>query len=85
MTADELQRIAVRLSNQCWCRHWLNFFDTHASIDMAIHCTDYDRKPLQIGELLAKGFRRQDALGLRGVYLIKRTNEDGTPFESKIF
>ena len=35
MTATELQRIAVRLSNQGWCRHWLNYGDRHEDILMA--------------------------------------------------
>ncbi len=84
MTATELQNIARVLSNQAWVRYWLNYYDTRHSVDLAIHVTDFEGKPQRVPELERKGFRRQDAMGLKGVYVIQRTNEDGTPFESKV-
>jgi hypothetical protein len=81
MTATEIQNIARRLSNQTWCRYWLNLQNTHKPVVMAIQCRDENGHPEPVGELESLGFNA--ATGF--LYTIKRTNEDGTEFESKLF
>jgi hypothetical protein len=85
VTASQLQNICRILSNNGWCRYWLNFYNTEKHVDMAIHCIDYKGTPQSVYGLEAKGFRHADAMGLTGVYIIKRTNDDGSDFESKVF
>ena len=81
MTANDLQRIAVRLSNQSWCRHWLNYGDRHTDVQMAIQCRDSYGNPTEIKCLLELNFVEQPD----HIYVINRTEEDGSPFVSKIF
>lgn len=87
MTANELQRIACRLSNQIWCRHWLNFQDRKKDVKMAIQCRDHDGTPERIKDLESKGFELfwTDDIDCQWIYTIPRTNDDGTPYESKLF
>lgn len=80
MTAHELQRIATRLANQSWCRYWLNCGDRHESVTMAIQCRDFSG-PVEIRELENLGFRKLHS----NIYIIPRTNEDGTPFVPNLF
>lgn len=81
MTAGELQRIAVRLSNQSWCRHWLNFYNNHDNVKMAIQVKDWDGKCEPIPDLTKLGFEELPDF----IYVINRTNEDGSPFISQLF
>jgi hypothetical protein len=84
-TASELQRIALRPSNSCFTRHWLHF--NHPARDphlMAISCIDHEGNParLEEREMERRGFaKRTDPDGLV-VWLIRRVDEDGSPFES---
>lgn len=80
MTAGELQRIALHLSNQGWCRHWLNYGDRHENVQMAIQVLDSE-KAVPIPELNKLGFKQYP----ENLYTIERTNDDGTPFVSKLF
>ena len=88
MTADEIQRLAVRLANQTWCRYWLNFFNRNESVKMAIQSIDADGKPQRIRdfemdsqfELYSDG-----SPDCRFIYLVDRTNKDGSPFVSVLF
>ena len=79
MTASQLQNIARQLSNSSWCRHWLNWSDTV----MAIQCRDESGHPMKINRADANrfGFEEQNHY----VYTIPRTNDDGTPYQSKLF
>lgn len=81
MTACELQTIASRLSNCSWCRHWLNFYDSADNVWMAIQCRDNRGKPEPVHDLESRGFSYDpDSL----MYFIQRTNEDGSPFKSRL-
>lgn len=81
MTATGLQNIARRVSNQSWCRYWLNYGDKHKPVTMAIQCRDANGKPEAVPDLLKLGFTEH----FGRFYTITRTNEDGSEFESKLF
>ena len=87
MTANELQRLSCILSNQTWCRHWLNWLDRPKDVKMAIQCRDNEGTPERVKDLESKGFElfMTTDLECQWIYVIPRTNEDGTPFESKLF
>ena len=84
MTATELQRIVVNLSNNVFVRYWLNFNRAGGFIQlqMAICCRD-DEHSLEIPELENLGFKQLRRAG-RIYYVIYRTNEDGTPYYSAL-
>ncbi len=81
MTATELQRIARVLSNQTYCRHWLNFFNSHDDVKLAIQCRDFQGRPERIPDMDKLGFEESSDF----LYTINRTNDDGTPFVSQLF
>ncbi len=57
ITASELQRIALRLSNQCFVRHWLHW--NYPCVDpwvMAIECRDAKHNPIRVKDLDQAGF-----------------------------
>lgn len=81
MTATELQNIARRLGNATWCRYWLNFYNSHAPVTMAIQCRNIGGRPEPVPDLVHLGFEPLADF----MYTIKRTNEDGTDYESKLF
>lgn len=81
MTANELQRIARVLSNQTWTRHWLNFFNSHDDVKMAIQCRNHQGVPERISDMDKLGFEESPDF----IYMIKRTNLDGTPYVSELF
>ena len=91
MTIQELQRIVVRLSNSGWVRWWSNFDCRETNVRMAIQVLDHAGAgglvPVPVRELEAIGFKEFDEAkcGARYLYTIERTNEDGTPFVSKLF
>lgn len=87
MTATKLQSIALRLSNQTFCRHWLNWTDRHENVLMAIQCRDYEGKVEEVKALLSEGFNLWETTDPQclWIYTIPRTNDDGTPFVSKLF
>lgn len=88
MTADELQRIVLRLANQAWVRYWLHWnypgqepWLMAVTIWMPRDCDirgDPTKKDLE-SELLELGFSYNQVSGL---YLIERTDDDGTPYTS---
>lgn len=87
MTATELQRIANRLSNQSWCRYWMNFFDRKTDVLMAIQILENvsgTPQPVPCTDLLRLGFCEW-AEYPDHIYFIARTNEDGTPYVSEVF
>lgn len=80
MTADELQRIVVRLSNQAWVRHWLHYNRPEQPAVMAIQVVEYKKAlngkvlltPVECKELEKLGFVMDDNIFFRYVYLIER-------------
>jgi hypothetical protein len=88
MTATELQSLARILSNQTWCRHWLNWQDRQKDVVMAIQCRDCTGKPERVVDLERLGFElwaNADDQACQYLYVAPRTNDDGSPFESTIF
>lgn len=97
MTASELQRIALRLSNSGWCRHWLNLNNSHDGVRMAIQVLEITSveeddillsmfQPVEVGDLGALGFELlDDDKNDSHIYTILRTNDDGTPYVSQLF
>lgn len=81
MTANELQSLARILSNQTWCRHWLNLHNSKTPVTMAIQCRDCTGQPETVMDLENRGFKMEAGY----MYTIKRTNEDGTDFVSELF
>ena len=87
MTADELQRIALGLGNQGWVRYWLNFNDSRENVKMGIQVMAFKSEsaitPVEVGDMARLGFELREGGTWRDnfIYLIPRTNEDGTPFE----
>lgn len=84
MTADELQRIAMRLSNSGWCRYFLHWsYPAQDPWLMAVQVRDADGRPVEVKELTdAYGFWPAPDRPGEYVYTIRRTNDDGTPFRS---
>jgi hypothetical protein len=83
MTADELQRIALRLSNSGYCRHWLHWNDpSQEPWLMAIRVIDSSGWRVPIKDLETRGFRLDAHPGY--FYTVERTNEDGTPFRTNL-
>lgn len=80
MTATEIQNIARRLSNSSWCRYWLNYTDSEHPI-LAIQCRNGYGVPQPIRDAEKHGLKQQ----LDFLYTAPRTNEDGTPYVSKLF
>ena len=80
MTADELQRIVLRLANQVPVRYWLHYnYPNRAPWLMAlrIYPRPWSGARRLIAELGAFGMVRDG----NGVFTVARTNPDGTPFD----
>jgi len=96
MTIDELQRIVISLSNSAWVRWWANFGDARGErpVKMAIQCLDtpplrQPRNPqrfiaVPVPDLERLGFVRCPFYRKECIYLIDRTNPDGTPYKSQL-
>ena len=56
MRAEELQRIATRLANQCFVRYWLHWNHPYEPHYMAIECRDFRMQPMQISDMEKYGF-----------------------------
>lgn len=80
MTANKLQALVRVLANSCWCRYWLNYYNSCDDVKMAIQCRDYDGKPLLVKDLANSGFEEL----ADHIYTIKRTAEDGQAYLSKL-
>ena len=91
MTIQELHRIVIRLSNSCWVRWWSNFDCRETNVRMAIqvldHAGGFKVEAVRVKDLEALGFQEIDdnKTGVKWLYSIARTNEDGTPYVSKLF
>lgn len=85
MTVTEIQDIVRRLSNQTWCRYWLNFHGSRHPVWMAIQCRDESGKPEPVADLLKIGFVEQQPVNCPHLYFIKRTSDDGTDYVSELF
>jgi hypothetical protein len=80
MTIDELQRFALRLANAGWTRYWMHYnYPCRDPWLMAIEVIDHHGLPAHIPDLEGLGFSHEF-----GRYVIARTNDDGTPFESNL-
>lgn len=88
MSATELQNIARRLSNSCWCRHWLDWQERRPNPMMGIQCLDatpyrcgeFRWNPIRVRDLVVHGFTEMIDPVYGVFYTIARTNEDGTPY-----
>ncbi len=81
MTATELQNIVRVLANSSYCRYWLVYDKApDGQAIMAIQCRDEYGKRLEIKDAKGRGFGELDPY----FYTIPRTNEDGTPYFSKL-
>lgn len=92
MTADELQAIVIRLSNSCWVRYWLHWNYPQNPVQMALHAVEfkgdgtYNMQCVPMIKELKK-YVIMNKFPLRSpdiLYIIPRTNEDGTIYESKL-
>lgn len=93
MTADELQRLVRLIGNAGWCRHWLHYnYPQTEPWEMAISCVAIRMSdsggrrlsdPVVLKDLEVRGFRPEVSTDGLIIYVIARTNEDGTPFRSK--
>jgi len=89
MTAQNFQdNIVLNLSNSCWTRHYLYWNHPSNPVQMAIQCLEYvdgGFEPIRIEELERRGFSLYaDGNPSQWIYTIDRTNEDGTPYVSKL-
>lgn len=93
MTADELQRLVRLIGNAGWCRHWLHYnYPQTEPWEMAISCVAIRMSdsggrrlsdPVVLKDLEVRGFRPEVSTDGLIIYVIARTNEDGTPFRSR--
>ena len=93
MTIDELQSIARRLSNSGWCRWWCHFNYPNTPSQMAIQVLDVLKfedgfQPVPVNDIESLGFTlyqpQSDGAPLNYIYLVDRTNADGTPYVSTL-
>jgi hypothetical protein len=85
MNPTELQRIATRLGNQAWTRHWLHY--NRPCEDpwlMAIQVVGFTReglRPVRVLALERLGFRETLPAFKGSIYVIERTDDEGNPFK----
>lgn len=84
MTVEHLQNIVCRLANSGYCRYWVSWSGSEHPI-MAVQClSPSDMKPSKIHDAEARGLTENRAPGMDDwIYTVPRTNEDGTPYQSK--
>ena len=76
MHPKELQKIAVKLGNGQWCRHWYQWGYTNSPWIMAVQVRGYSGSPIGCDDLKKYGFVRGDDC----LYFINRADEDGKPY-----
>lgn len=76
MHPSELIRIATRLGNGMWCRHWYQWAGHTKPWIMAIQIRTASGSPVGCDDLKDYGFVR----GNDCLYFINRANEDGAPY-----
>ena len=79
MTIDEFQRIVLSLSNQTYVRWWTHWNYPDSPVMMAIGLHGSIRAGF-IAEMADRGFTWEPPMYLT----IQRTNDDGTPYISKL-
>lgn len=80
ITADKLQSLVLRLSNQCYVRHWLHYnYPEESPWLMAIALHNHPNFSILEEELTAIGFRNPD--NREPIYTIERVDEKGNPFK----
>lgn len=98
MTANRLQlNIVLSLSNQLWVRYWSHWNYPNNPTKMAIQCLE-SREDSKTGTHVWKPVRVKDLEreqydcelfsdgnpDCQWIYVFDRTNEDGTPYVSKL-
>lgn len=73
MTPLELQKIALRLGNGYWCKHWFHWGDTEKPWVMAVQIRSYSGSPIGCSDLKKHGFVQGDSC----LYFINRADENG--------
>jgi len=76
MHPKELERMAIRLGNGQWCRHWYQWGGYAEPWIMALQIRTCSGSPVGCDDLKKFGFVRGDSC----LYFINRANEDGTPY-----
>ena len=81
ITADKLQTLVLRLSNQCYVRYWLHYnYPEESPWLMAIALHNCPNLSILEEELTAIGFQNPD--NREPIYIIERVNENGNPFKT---
>lgn len=87
MTAPQLQTLAMLLSRSLWVRHWLHWnypcrdpWLMAISVHDADGCHPFERSGIA-DELTKAGFVMEDQGKGDAVFVIRRTNENGTPYQ----
>ena len=91
MTATEFQNnIVLPLANSAFCRYWLCWReDSSSKIYLAIQVAKLEANGkyfiIKCPDFEERGFKEIGANKKAPIYIIERTNEDGTPYETKLF
>ena len=84
MTASKLQSIVRNFARGAWVRYWLHWnYPEREPWMMAIQARDDSGSVHEIPDLERVGFIRTDHHGTL-VYVIERTDKDGSPFRSEL-
>ena len=76
MHPKELQRLALKLGNGMWCRHWYQWGQIEKPWIMALQIRSFSGSPVGCDDLKKHGFVRwKDCL-----YFINRAKDDGSPY-----
>ena len=81
MTLERLQHIVVKLANQAPTRYWVWWNYPLVETEMAIYIEGGIDSQTLLTEMEGRGFKYDATFR---VWTIHRTNEDGTPWVTKI-
>ena len=76
MHPDKLQKIAIKLGNGMWCRHWYCWSEIKNPWVMAIQVRTWSGSPVGVNGMKEEGFVRHEDC----IYLIRRASDDGEPY-----
>ena len=76
MHPKELERMAIRLGNGQWCRHWYQWSASTKPWIMALQVRSVSGSPVGCDDLKKHGFVRFESC----LYLINRADDDGKPY-----
>jgi len=77
MHPKELQKLAIKLGNGNWCRHWYNWGGNKKPWIMALQIRTASGSPVGCDDLKKHGFVRGDSC----LYFINRAGDDGKPYK----